>query len=181
MMPRPRALAAAAATALLAACSGEPAADPRADGRAAAAAEQARVDSVEAVMLVTVDTAIAPALDVDLAAMERRESGLYVQERRRGTGAVADSGKWVTVAYTTWLADGTVLDDTRRPGGEPQRIVLGFNRVVPAWEEGIRGMREGGRRLLVAPPVLGYGKAGRPGSVPRLATLVFDVELQKVH
>ena len=160
--------------------AGSAAADSAAADSARAAAERARTDSLEAAMLVRVDTAIAPALGVDLAAMEHRPSGLYVRDRRPGTGAVADSGNWVTVHYTTWLADGTVLDDTRARG-QPQRVQLARGSVIRAWEEGIRGMRVGGRRQVVAPPSLGYGKAGEPGAVPRLATLVFDVELVEVH
>ena len=163
----------------LAACGGEPKPDPQADS-ARAAADSARADSIEKVALAQVDTAIAPALNVDLARMERRPSGLYVRERRRGTGAVADSGRWVTVDYTTWLADGTVLDDTREKG-KPQNVLLGHGKVILAWEAGLRGMREGGSRLLVAPPALAYGKAGRPGSVPERATLAFAIEVNKVH
>jgi FKBP-type peptidyl-prolyl cis-trans isomerase len=86
----------------------------------------------------------------------------------------------VTVDYTTWLADGTEIDDTRARR-QPQRVQLATGSVIKAWEEGIRGMRVGGRRIVVAPPSLGYGKAGQPGAVPRLATLVFDVELRQVH
>lgn len=171
---------AASGVTLLTACDSTPKSDPRADSIAAAAAEQARIDSIESVQLVTVDTALAPSLGVDLSKMQKMESGLYMQERRRGNGAVADSGKWIDVHYTTWLADGSVLDDTRK-SGEPRRVLLGYDQVVKAWEEGLRGMRVGGRRLLVAPPSLGYGKPGKPGSVPRLATLVFDVELVRVH
>ena len=166
------------AIALLAACGGRPEqAAPDPDSvRAAAVRDSVRL----AEELATADTALAPSLGVDLAAMERRPSGLYVRERRRGGGAVADSGKWVTVDYTTWLADGTVLDDTRE-SGEPQRILLGYGRIIKGWEEGIAGMREGGRRTLVVPPALAYGRGGRPGSVPERATLVFDIELREVH
>ena len=112
--------------------------------------------------------------------MTRRPSGLYVLDRRRGTGAAADSGHWVTVSYTGWLTDGKVIDDTRK-AGKPRNVLLGHGQVIPAWEEGLRGMREGGRRILVVPPALGYGKAGKPGTVPSRATLVFDVEMKKVH
>jgi FKBP-type peptidyl-prolyl cis-trans isomerase FkpA len=168
------------AFAWLAACADTPRTDPRADSIAAAQARQAEVDSIEAIQLVNADTALAQSLRIDLAAMEKRPSGLYVQDRRRGTGAVADSGKWIQVHYTTWLADGTLLDDTRK-SGEPRRVLLGYREVVAAWDEGLRGMRAGGRRVLVSPPSLAYGKPGRPGSVPRLATLVFDIELLRVY
>jgi FKBP-type peptidyl-prolyl cis-trans isomerase len=103
-----------------------------------------------------------------------------VLERRRGTGVAADSGRWVTVNYTGWLTDGTVIDDTRKEA-KPRNVLLGYGRVIPGWEEGLRGMRAGGRRILVVPPALGYGKAGKPGTVPSRATLVFDVEMKRVH
>ena len=160
----------------LGACGGDRGATARADSQRPA--DTARAEPVED--LSAVDTAIAPALRVDLSKMTRRPSGLYVLDRRRGTGAVADSGKWVTVNYTGWLTNGTVIDDTRK-AGKPRNVLLGFRRVIPAWEEGLRGMREGGRRILVVPPALGYGKAGQPGTVPSRATLVFDIELTKVH
>lgn len=169
-----------ALVAALAGCGGERA-TPRADSAAAPAA--ATADTAPPTEdLTRADTAIAPALRIDLAKMTRHPSGLYVLERRRGSGSgpAADSGRWVTVAYTGWLADGTVIDDTRKEG-KPRNVLLGHARVIPAWEEGLRGMRPGGRRLLVVPPALGYGAAGRPGTVPSRATLVFDIELTKVH
>ena len=166
-----------ALVAAIVACEPEPKTDPHADS---IAAERARFDSVEAIQLVTVDTNLAPSLGVNLSRMEKRPSGLYMLDRRSGSGAVADSGKWILVHYTTSLADGTVIDDTRK-SGEARRVLLGYGEVIAAWEEGLRGMRVGGRRLLVAPASLGYGKPGRPGSVPRLATLVFDVELVRVY
>lgn len=168
--------AVAAATALPA-CTSERADPPRADSTRAASNTPSAAPTED---LTRVDTAITPALHVDLAAMTRRPSGMYVLDRRRGSGAVADSGRWVTVAYTGWLTDGTVIDDTRK-AGKPREVLLGFGRVIPAWEEGLRGMRAGGRRILVVPPALGYGAAGQPGSVPSRATLVFDIELTKVH
>lgn len=176
-------LAALCAAVMLAACGGDDEAARLADSlradsaRVAAAADSAR----QAEQLTHIDTTLAPSLDIDLAEFERQPSGLYVRELRRGSGAVVDSGKWVTVEYTTWLADGTVVDDTRKEGGEPQRVLLGYGRVIPGWEEGMRGMREGGRRMLIVPPSLAYGVAGRPGTVPSRATLVFDVEVKQVH
>lgn len=164
---------------LLTACE-DKAAIEREQSSAAEAARQAQTDSVEAVQLVTVDTIIAPSLGIHIADMKETESGLLIQDKKRGSGAVADSGKYIDVHYTTWLTDGTVLDDTRKEG-KHRRILLGYGQVVKAWEEGIPGMKTGGRRLIVAPPLLGYGKAGKPGSVPRLATLVFDVEVVKVY
>lgn len=167
-----------AGVATLAACGDDRADAPRADS--AAASDTAPPPAAVAEDLTRIDSAIAPALGVDLAKMTRRPSGLLVLERRRGSGAAADSGRWVTVNYTGWLADGTVIDDTRKEG-KPRNVLLGHGRVIPAWEEGLRGMRAGGRRLLVVPPALGYGTAGRPGTVPSRATLVFDIELTKVH
>jgi len=155
-------------------------ADLRADSLRVQAAAQAAQDSIDAVKLVTIDTAIAPSLSVDLSKMTRTPSGMYTLDRRTGTGAQADSNKWVMVDYTTWLSDGRLIDDTRA-GREPRKVLLGHKQVVAAWDEGLRGMREGGRRILVAPPSLAYGAAGKPGTVPSMATLVFDVELKRVY
>ncbi|HEU4629912.1 MAG TPA: FKBP-type peptidyl-prolyl cis-trans isomerase, partial [Gemmatimonadaceae bacterium] len=132
MSARPLAVRCAVLLVALAACGGDDEAARLADSlradsaRAVAAADSARL----AEQLTQVDTALAPSLHVDLAEFERRPSGLYVRELRRGSGAVADSGKWVTVDYTTWLADGTVVDDTRKEGGEPQNVLLGYGRVI---------------------------------------------------
>ncbi len=164
---------------LLAACSKKEDTS-RADSIAVAAARQAVIDSIEAVQLVTIDTAIAPSLGLDVSRMQKHASGILFMDRKRGAGAVADSGKYMDVHYTTWLTDGTVLDDTRKEG-KTRRILLGYGQVVKAWEEGLRGMHAGGRRVIISPASLGYGKPGKPGSVPRLATLVFDVEIVRVY
>ena len=167
----------AGAAALAAACAAERPAPPPADSAGAAAEAPPAAPPED---LTRADTVFAPALGVDLARMTRRPSGLYVLDRRRGAGTPADSSGWVTVSYTGWLADGTVIDDTRKKKA-PRDVLLGHGKVIPAWEEGLRGMRPGGRRLLVVPPALGYGAAGQPGTVPSRATLVFDVEMVKVH
>ncbi|HYW31278.1 MAG TPA: FKBP-type peptidyl-prolyl cis-trans isomerase [Gemmatimonas sp.] len=161
---------------LAAACG--PSAQDRADSAiAAAAAERAEDEAVKARAAV-VDTVFAPSLGVDLATMTRTASGMYVRELAAGRGKAADSTSTVLVRYWTRVPDGTTLDSTA--ADMPLRVQLGQNQLLLAWEEGIRGMRAGGRRLIVAPPALGYGAAGKPGRVPSMSTLVFDIELLKV-
>lgn len=121
----------------------------------------------------------APALNVKLDSAELRPSGLYVHELVEGTGAVADSMSTVEVHYTGWLADGTKFDSSReQPNG--YRFTVGIGQVIGAWDEGIRGMRVGGKRQLIVPPKLGYGDIGMPPDIPRMASLVFEVELMAI-
>ncbi|MBN1209819.1 MAG: FKBP-type peptidyl-prolyl cis-trans isomerase [Myxococcaceae bacterium] len=119
----------------------------------------------------------APALGVDLAAMERRESGLYVGDLQVGTGDQATLGRQVTVHYTGWLPDGTQFDSSR--AREPFSFTPGQQRVIDGWEEGIVGMKVGGLRKLVIPSTLGYGAQGR-GQIPPNSVLIFDVELVSI-
>lgn len=122
---------------------------------------------------VTVD----PSLGVDPAAMERTPSGLLIRTDREGVGLAAGEGDTVAVHYTGWLTDGTKVDSSR-DRGEPLVATLGpGGGLVPGWDEGIRGMRPGGRRTLLIPPELGYGEAGAGGVIPSDAWLVFEVEL----
>lgn len=118
------------------------------------------------------------ALGVNLDSMEMRYNGLHVQALEAGDGARADSGDIVTVHYTGWLPDGTVFDSSRERDA-PFEFALGYGRVIPGWDQGVVGMREGGRRLLVIPPGLAYGSSRR-GPIPANSTLVFDVELLEV-
>ncbi len=115
----------------------------------------------------------AASLGVDLAQMTKTASGLYYQDLVVGTGAVAVAGGDVTVHYTGWLHDGTEFDSSL--GGDPATFNL--TGVIPGWREGIPGMKVWGKRKLVIPPHLGYGKGGVVGLIPGNATLVFDVEL----
>jgi FKBP-type peptidyl-prolyl cis-trans isomerase len=186
MLPQnPRAFLSAVAVllpaALLLAACGKSDRELRADSLAAVAAVQATRDSLNAIKVVMVDTAIAPELKVDLSKLRKTASGMYVGDRRAGSGAQADSNKWVLVDYTAYLSTGQIVDDTRAKGGEARRVLLGHKQVLPAWEEGLRGMRAGGRRIIVAPPSMAYGLPGKPGTVPEMATLVFDIELRKVY
>jgi FKBP-type peptidyl-prolyl cis-trans isomerase FkpA len=98
-----------------------------------------------------------------------------------GTGEEAGTGRTVYMDYTGYLADGFSFDSNRVEGGEPLEVTLGIRRVIQGWEQGIPGMRVGGRRTLVIPPELAYGPTGRPAAgIPPNAVLVFDVELLAV-
>lgn len=119
------------------------------------------------------------SLRIDLSEMQRLWSGLYVQDLQVGQGSRADSGDVVRVHYTGWLPNGRQFDSSR-DSGKPFETALGYGRVIDAWDQGIIGMREGGRRRLVAPPIMGYGKRGS-GPIPPNATLIFDVELLEVE
>jgi len=118
----------------------------------------------------------APALNVKLDPAELRPSGLYVHDVVVGTGPMADSMSTAEVHYTGWLADGTKFDSSR-DRQETFRFTVGIGQVIGGWDEGVRGMRVGGKRQLVVPPKLGYGDIGSAPVIPRMATLVFDVEL----
>jgi peptidylprolyl isomerase len=122
------------------------------------------------------DLTYAPSLDVKLDSAERRPSGLYVHDVVVGTGPVADSMATAEVHYTGWLADGTEFDSSRKRQ-ETFRFTVGIGQVIGAWDEGVRGMRVGGKRRLIAPPKLGYGDIGAAPVIPRMATLIFDIEL----
>ena len=123
---------------------------------------------------------LAPSLGIDASAMERTASGLYVRTDRAGEGLAATAGSTVAVHYTGWLADGTKFDSSRDRGA-PLVVELGpGGRLVPGWDEGIRGMRPGGRRTLLVPPELAYGSAGS-GPIPPGAWLVFEVELLELR
>lgn len=121
----------------------------------------------------------APSLKVDLATMEKRPSGLYVKDLVPGSGAVAVAGSTVDVHYTGWLVDGKQFDSSK--GGSPFSFTIGRGMVIAGWDEGVAGMKVGGKRQLVIPPAMGYGDAGAGGVIPPGATLVFEVELLGVR
>ena len=124
-------------------------------------------------------TTYAPELDVNIAEMERTDSGLYYQIVRPGTGATIASGHTAVVNYTGWLPDGTQFDSSR--GREPFAFPLGAGQVIAGWDEGVAGMAVGEQRLLVIPPALAYGTMGSGGVIPPNATLVFEVELLEIR
>ena len=103
-----------------------------------------------------------------------------------GSGAEAKSGA-VRVHYTGWLHDASKADkrgqkfDSSVDRGTPFEFRLGAGEVIRGWDEGVAGMKVGGKRTLIIPPELGYGARGAGGVIPPNATLVFDVELVSVR
>ena len=102
-------------------------------------------------------------------------SELRIADILVGEGDAVASGDAVAVHYTGLLPDGTVFDSSAR-AGQPFAFVVGTGYVIPGWDQGLIGMKQGGKRLLVIPPHLAYGASGN-GSIPPNATLVFEVEL----
>jgi FKBP-type peptidyl-prolyl cis-trans isomerase len=105
------------------------------------------------------------------------QGGLMIEEVKAGEGAVATKGKTVSVHYTGKLTNGTKFDSSL-DRGQPIEFMLGAGMVIKGWDQGIEGMKVGGKRKLTIPPELAYGARGTPGGpIPPNATLVFDVEL----
>jgi FKBP-type peptidyl-prolyl cis-trans isomerase len=107
-------------------------------------------------------------------------SGLKYWDLKKGSGAVAKKGDTVKVHYTGWLTDGKKFDSSV-DRGEPFAFKLGAGMVIKGWDEGVAGMKVGGKRQLRIPPDLGYGADGAGAAIPPNATLVFDVELLAVN
>jgi FKBP-type peptidyl-prolyl cis-trans isomerase len=125
------------------------------------------------------ETAFAPSLQVDLSAMERAGSGLYVRDTRAGTGDVVRRGSRVSVYFAGWMPDGTQVDARVEPE-DPVEFTVGGGEVIRGWDEGVLGMREGGQRQLVIPARLAYGPRGR-GPIPPSTHLVFVINLVEVR
>ena len=107
-------------------------------------------------------------------------------DQRQGTGDEAVAGKTVVVHYTGWLYDPAAPDghgkkfDSSVDRNVPFAFLLGSGKVIKGWDEGVAGMKPGGKRTLVIPPQKGYGERGAGGVIPPNATLLFDVELIEV-
>jgi FKBP-type peptidyl-prolyl cis-trans isomerase FkpA len=107
-------------------------------------------------------------------------SGLQYEDLVLGGGEAARSGQFVTVHYTGWLTNGKKFDSSV-DRGDPFGFALGQGQVIAGWDEGVQGMKIGGRRKLTIPPDLGYGPRGAGNVIPPNATLVFEVELLGVE
>ncbi len=107
-------------------------------------------------------------------------SGLIYEDLVTGEGNTAAAGIKVTVHYTGWLTDGKKFDSSK-DRNDPFIFPLGAGHVIRGWDEGVQGMKIGGKRKLTIPPALGYGARGAGGVIPPDATLVFEVELLAIN
>lgn len=123
-------------------------------------------------------TTFAASLNVDLSKSTKTTSGMYIRELAVGTGAVATSTSTVSTYYEGFLANGTRFDAKLSPS-DPYSLTIGAHTVIPGWEEGLVGMKVGGKRQLVIPPNLAYGTYGFK-DIPSNAVVVFNIELVSV-
>ena len=120
-----------------------------------------------------------PAQEKKEAKIVKTESGLKYEELKEGAGDAAKKGDTVEVHYTGWLKDGKKFDSSL-DRNEPFAFKLGAGMVIKGWDEGVQGIKVGGKRKLYIPPELGYGKKGAGGVIPPDADLIFEVELLKI-
>ncbi len=129
------------------------------------------------VILVIVAVGFSIFRSTKINQIKTLESGLQIQDEVVGTGAAAVAGEMVTVNYTGTLADGKKFDSSY-DHGEPFSFILGAGQVIRGWDEGVGGMKVGGKRKLTIPPELGYGNQNvGNGLIPPNSTLIFEVEL----
>lgn len=112
--------------------------------------------------------------------VEQNQKELKIEDLKLGIGTEAVSGKKVTVHYTGTLTDGAKFDSSL-DRGTPFIFSLGAGEVIAGWDQGVVGMKVGGKRRLTIPPSLGYGENGAGDTIPPNATLIFEVELLKVE
>jgi len=108
--------------------------------------------------------------------MDEKVTALKIEDITVGDGDEAVNGKTVQVHYTGWLTNGTKFDSSK-DRGKPFEFPLGAGRVIKGWDQGVAGMKVGGKRILHIPPELGYGTRGAGNVIPPNAQLKFEVEL----
>ncbi|MDX1921437.1 MAG: FKBP-type peptidyl-prolyl cis-trans isomerase [Candidatus Caenarcaniphilales bacterium] len=114
------------------------------------------------------------------ATFTKSSNGLMYKDEETGSGAIAEAGKKVSVHYTGTFESGEKFDSSL-DRGQPFDFKLGAGQVIKGWDEGVAGMKVGGKRILVIPPDLAYGKNGIPGAIPPNSTLKFEVQLLGVN
>jgi peptidylprolyl isomerase len=179
------------ATALSIAACGGSTQESDADKFAQTAEQQAKTQTAAADTTTTAPTAtkVAPSSgEKDIATKPKipKESGappktLKVEDLIEGTGAAAKAGDKLSVRYVGVLYDNNKeFDSSWKRGKAPFQFTLGQGQVIPGWDQGLLGMKVGGRRRLTIPPDLAYGAQGQPPTIPANAPLVFDVDLTKI-
>jgi peptidylprolyl isomerase len=136
-----------------------------------------------ALALIAAATPIGPAGAATNQVIEM-PNGLKYTDSETGAGAEATAGHEVSVHYTGWLSDSGAKGkkfDSSVDRGQSFQFTLGAHQVIAGWDEGVAGMKVGGKRTLIIPPELGYGARGAGGVIPPNATLIFDVELLGVQ
>jgi FKBP-type peptidyl-prolyl cis-trans isomerase len=151
----------------------------------------ALASAVAAVFILPSGISLALAADtaptVPQSKLDAKMAELQITDNSVGTGAEAVSGKTVVVHYTGWLYEPSAADkkgrkfDSSVDRGKPFSFPLGAGKVIRGWDEGVAGMRVGGKRTLIIPPDKAYGSRGAGGVIPPDATLLFDVELLEVR
>ena len=113
--------------------------------------------------------------------MQKLENGLLIEDIVVGVGNEAKDHNKVVVNYTGTLENGSIFDSSLKPGRDPFTFTLGVGSVIKGWDQGVKGMKVGGKRKLVIPPELGYGDKGAGNVIPPNTTLYFEVELLEVE
>jgi peptidylprolyl isomerase len=190
-MKKIRILAALAAVALLVSACGGGAKESEADKFARTAEQQAKTQQAAAPETTPAPkaTKVTPSSgERDIATKPKipKASGaapktLKVEDLIEGTGPAAKSGDKISVRYVGVLYNNNKeFDSSWKRGKAPFELTLGEGQVIPGWDQGLVGMKVGGRRRLTIPPDLAYGAQGQPPTIPANSTLVFDVDLTKI-